>query len=405
MGGGYSLVRVVGAAPKSSCQWGCLARRGRFGLAMSLLATLVALPGCGGADRAASSDSTALHDAPSADEIAARRLRPAGNYVYQHDFGVVPAGPVVRHVFMVPNEGASRLTIRHIGESCVCTAARVSRPFIEPGGTVEIEVKYRTPRKSGDTRAHVTLLFAEPGASPAFLVVSAKVREPMTIFRDAVMIPGLGTGQRATDRFDVENYSGEDWASVGAKTDAPWARAACRLLSRKAPAEGVRQVWEAAVDVDAAGLRPGRYRTDVEVSVKTAARDLRRRVPVDVVVSSPVEAIPSEAFFGVVKANHPVERRLVIRFADAAKAPDVAAATWSHDLGTRLQVSCRTTSARFWEATVRLSPGGVTGILSGTIHLSFPDGGLPGVEIPVRAMVREEQTAGVSTGLHSRTGS
>ena len=111
----------------------------------------------------------------------------------------------------------------------------------------------------------------------------------------------------------------------------------------------------------------------------------------DVTVSAPVEAIPSQAFFGIVKPNEPVERRLVVRFADPAKAPDAATATWSHDLGKRLRVSCRATSAAFWETTVRLSPDGATGMLSGTIHLSFADRGLPGVEIPVRAMVEEKQ--------------
>ena len=193
------------------------------------------------------------------DEKAARRLRPAGKYVHQHDFGVVGAGSTLRHVFVVPNEGPSRQTIRLIAKSCACTAARVSQPFIEPGGTVEIEVSYRTPKKVGDTRGHMTVLFEEADAQPAFLVLSAKVREPMTIFTDEVVIRALGMGQRAAGRFEIENFSDDDWATVAMTAGAPWAAHACKLLSRKAPSQGPRQLWEASVEADAAGLRPGRY--------------------------------------------------------------------------------------------------------------------------------------------------
>jgi hypothetical protein len=51
---------------------------------------------------------------------------PVGNRPTFYDFGTVPYGPPVEHVFEIENGGAAPVTIRDLLPSCSCTSTRIS---------------------------------------------------------------------------------------------------------------------------------------------------------------------------------------------------------------------------------------------------------------------------------------
>ncbi len=59
-----------------------------------------------------------------------------------YDFGKIPQGKPVTHVFIVSNSGTEPLILENIQASCGCTTPEWSRDPIPAGGTKEIKVGY-----------------------------------------------------------------------------------------------------------------------------------------------------------------------------------------------------------------------------------------------------------------------
>ena len=60
----------------------------------------------------------------------------------QFDFGKIPQGKPVTHIFEVVNTGKDSLKIENVQASCGCTTPEWNRDPIAPGGTKNITVGY-----------------------------------------------------------------------------------------------------------------------------------------------------------------------------------------------------------------------------------------------------------------------
>lgn len=60
----------------------------------------------------------------------------------EYDFGKIPQGKAVNHVFMVKNVGKTALTLDNVQASCGCTTPEWVKGPIEPGQMVKIAVGY-----------------------------------------------------------------------------------------------------------------------------------------------------------------------------------------------------------------------------------------------------------------------
>lgn len=58
------------------------------------------------------------------------------------DFGRIPQGKPVTHVFKVTNTGSAPLVLEDVQASCGCTTPEWSKEPIAPGATAEIKVGY-----------------------------------------------------------------------------------------------------------------------------------------------------------------------------------------------------------------------------------------------------------------------
>jgi Protein of unknown function (DUF1573). len=60
----------------------------------------------------------------------------------EYDFGKIPQGKPVTHVFMFTNTGATPLKLDNVQASCGCTTPEWSKDEVAPGATSKITVGY-----------------------------------------------------------------------------------------------------------------------------------------------------------------------------------------------------------------------------------------------------------------------
>jgi hypothetical protein len=76
---------------------------------------------------------------------------------YLKDFGLIKAGEVVKHSFVIKNESKKVLTIKDISTSCGCTVSEVKNRILKPGESTFMDVKFNSRGYSGEVQQFVYL--------------------------------------------------------------------------------------------------------------------------------------------------------------------------------------------------------------------------------------------------------
>jgi hypothetical protein len=84
-------------------------------------------------------------ETPKADPLQVREL--------SYDFGKIPQGKPVTHVFVVANTGTEPLILENVQASCGCTTPEWSKDPIPAGGTKEIKVGYNAAAEGAFTKS------------------------------------------------------------------------------------------------------------------------------------------------------------------------------------------------------------------------------------------------------------
>lgn len=74
---------------------------------------------------------------------------------YTWDFGTAKQGEILKHVFVLKNEGAKTLNITGTHTSCGCTVSQVEKNRLLPQEETEIEVKLDTAKYLGQIKQFV----------------------------------------------------------------------------------------------------------------------------------------------------------------------------------------------------------------------------------------------------------
>lgn len=90
------------------------------------------------------------------------------------DFGDVPEGEKVTHIFKFKNTGDADLIIASVSPSCGCTVPVWSKAPVKPGDEGSIEVTFNTAGKSGQESKTIAVL-ANTVPSTRVLTISAQV--------------------------------------------------------------------------------------------------------------------------------------------------------------------------------------------------------------------------------------
>lgn len=98
-----------------------------------------------------------------------------------HDFGKVPEGETVRHVFKATNKGRATLKIENVRSSCGCAAATPKQKELGPGASTDIEVTFDSRGRPGKNRKVITVTTNDPENANSRLEIVADV-EPKLAF-------------------------------------------------------------------------------------------------------------------------------------------------------------------------------------------------------------------------------
>jgi hypothetical protein len=243
------------------------------------------------------------------------------------------------------------------------------------------------PNRSTDKSQTVTIHFKEPGAPTVSLTARARVREPMTLPQDDLVISGVAQGHVIERNFEVLNYSDADWQRVSVEPLEKWITVQSLLVPGKAAEQGLCQVWRVVVRANTSQLPPGEHQTRVAVRVPGSGLP-ERSVAIHVRVMSPVSAVPEQLFFGAVSAGGSATAKVGLHFAPDAVPKGADSVVLGHDLGGELSLRWLRSTGRFWQLAADLRPEAGNHFVQGTVTVQFREGGVPTIRIPVRAMVR-----------------
>ncbi|MDD5432270.1 MAG: DUF1573 domain-containing protein [Candidatus Omnitrophica bacterium] len=71
------------------------------------------------------------------------------------DFGIVKAGEIAKHSFLIKNETEKILKIREVSTSCGCTVSDVKNKTLKPQETTLLEVAFNSKGYSGDVQQFI----------------------------------------------------------------------------------------------------------------------------------------------------------------------------------------------------------------------------------------------------------
>ncbi len=104
------------------------------------------------------------------------------------DFGQVPEGGKLSHVFTVRNVGAGVLHINQVQTSCGCTAAVSKNKEIPPGGEGQIEVTFDTNHRGGDQHKTIGVMSDDPIKPTVNLEFHANVQVALGLEQEFVQL-------------------------------------------------------------------------------------------------------------------------------------------------------------------------------------------------------------------------
>ena len=92
-----------------------------------------------------------------------------------HDFGDLPAGRPVTHIFRFQNVGADTILLQTVRTTCGCTAVRYPETPVAPGATGELTVDYDAAQ-SGRFRKKIRVFF-DRQRKPEILWIKGEVEQ------------------------------------------------------------------------------------------------------------------------------------------------------------------------------------------------------------------------------------
>jgi len=123
------------------------------------ISCLMLFSGCGKSDNAELS-ATELINNPNTADANADPDKPLPQITFEEpefNFGEVPEGNKVQHLFKFKNTGKAPLIISGASASCGCTVPSYPKKPIEPGETEEVTVVFDTKNKAGNQMKVVTI--------------------------------------------------------------------------------------------------------------------------------------------------------------------------------------------------------------------------------------------------------
>ncbi len=96
---------------------------------------------------------------------------------YTYDFGYLPQGATVSHIYRVKNVGKGMLNIVKITPSCGCTTIPLKSAFLQPGEEADLRVDFETRKFTGGINKRIKILSTDPQQGLVELFIRGRVGE------------------------------------------------------------------------------------------------------------------------------------------------------------------------------------------------------------------------------------
>ncbi|MEO8231526.1 MAG: DUF1573 domain-containing protein [Ignavibacteriota bacterium] len=112
----------------------------------------------------------------SAISIMPQMLGPkVGVQQLDHDFGDVNEGDIVKHTYVISNNGGDLLKILDVRASCGCTAAKPEMNELKPGESTNLLVSFNSKGRKGPQIKNVTVVTNDPDMPNVLLTFKCNV--------------------------------------------------------------------------------------------------------------------------------------------------------------------------------------------------------------------------------------
>jgi hypothetical protein len=130
------------------------------------------------------------------------------------NFGYLPQGGTVSHIFQVKNIGEDTLLIIRVRPGCGCTTVPLFKDRLAPKETADLEVIFDSDKiRPGKTSKSIQIISSDPTKPIEELHYTANVRDTNSLVKltpEQIYFDTLPQGNQAKRTFFVENISPEN---------------------------------------------------------------------------------------------------------------------------------------------------------------------------------------------------
>lgn len=225
-----------------------------------------------------------------------------------HDFGVVPHGAQLFHRFTITNIYAVRMEVIGVNSGCSCVTATAPKRVLEPRETATIDVSMDARRFTGAKTVGIRVTVGPEFTSSAELRVSATSRQDIVFNPGEVNFGQVTQGQKLVQKVDVEYAGRLDWQlkEVAIAKDLP---------VDVVTTEKYRRPGQVGYTLEVT-LRPDAPTGILKDFIHLKTNDPNAAmVPllIEAKVAAALTVLPREIKLGIVKANDPLIRRVVVQ--------------------------------------------------------------------------------------------
>lgn len=246
--------------------------------------------------------------------------KPSEQQLIAGDIGVVRPERTVLHRFPITNTSTCTWTWKRVHSECSCAVASMSAPYIRPGCTEVVDVRYTAGRRSAREIKRISVLFEEPSAPEVILELRATVRPLLAFSRECIELSGA---YKQSDPISysvlVESFSPNPLTSLHLRSSEPWLHAEGRLLTPdrangESDALFAREVFRVDLSIDVTELPHGMYSAILEASDLQISRSAGAKLLIQLKVDAPIRSVPSRISLGVVTAGCTARRTMLLQF-------------------------------------------------------------------------------------------
>ena len=220
-----------------------------------------------------------------------------------YDFGAIPQMEAVEHTFTIKNVGGRPLEILEINPSCTCEKVYLKEKVIPPGGTTQLDVRYRGSNNSGKTRVAVYLKTNDPDEPEMVVSLFGIVNGTAGVYPGHFNLGEIGQDELIHKSFVIYRPAFDTIRIKSVKSSSPHVQTKFQRLDETD--------LIARVHFDLQGLPLGPFREAITVTTD-AEKYSEIYVGVEGTVVGELLLEPNQFFTGFLQVDTPVRRTVTL---------------------------------------------------------------------------------------------